>query len=63
VAGVPGTAWLDSIADAGPIEEVELRCRRLVAASTSPLLDAEPPGADAPLIVAHDAPSTAAYAA
>ena len=24
-------AWLDSIADAGPVEHLELRCRRLVA--------------------------------
>jgi enterochelin esterase-like enzyme len=56
-------AWLDSIADAGPIEEIELRCRRLVARVRVLLYSTpEPPGADAPLIVAHDGPEYAAYA-
>jgi enterochelin esterase-like enzyme len=56
-------AWLDSIADAGPVEELELRCRRLVA-RVPVLLYAtpEPPGADAPLLVVHDGPEYAQYA-
>jgi len=55
--------WLDSIADAGPIEEIEIRCRRLVA-RVQVLIYAtpEPPGVDAPLIVAHDGPEYAHYA-
>ncbi len=54
--------WLDSIADAGPVEPLEIRCRRLVA-RVQVLLYAtpEPPGADAPLIVAHDGPEYAEY--
>ena len=56
-------AWLDSIADAGPIEHVELRSRRLVARVQVLLYSTpEPPGADAPLIVAHDGPEYAQYA-
>ena len=56
-------AWLDSIADAGPIEHVELRSRRLVARVQVLLYSTpEPPGADAPLIVAHDGPEYARYA-
>jgi enterochelin esterase-like enzyme len=56
-------AWLESIADQGPVEEVELRCRRLVA-RVRVLLYAtpEPPGSDAPLIVVHDGPEYAEYA-
>jgi len=56
-------AWLETIADTGPLEAVELRCRRLVA-RVHVLLYAtpEPPGADAPLIVAHDGPEYAEYA-
>ena len=55
--------WLDSVADTGPVEELEVRCRRLVA-RVRVLLYAtpEPPGADAPLIVAHDGPEYAQYA-
>jgi enterochelin esterase family protein len=55
--------WLDSIADAGPVEQLEIRCRRLVA-RVQVLLYAtpEPPNADAPLIVAHDGPEYAQYA-
>jgi len=56
--------WLDTIADAGPVEELELRCRRLVA-RVRVLLYAtpEPPGAEAPLLVVHDGPEYAEYAA
>jgi enterochelin esterase family protein len=57
-------AWLDTIADAGAVEEVELRSRRLVARVRVLLYSTpEPPGADAPLIVAHDGPEYAEYAA
>ena len=54
--------WLDSIADAGPIQELEIRSRRLVA-RVQVLIYAtpEPPGIDAPLIVAHDGPEYAHY--
>ena len=56
-------AWLDSIADAGPVEELEVRCRRLVARVRVLIYSTpEPPGADAPLIVAHDGPEYAEYA-
>src|SRR4029079_4315500 len=55
--------WLDSIADAGPIEELELRSRRLVARVRVLVYSTpEPPGSDAPLIVAHDGPEYAEYA-
>ncbi len=56
-------AWLSSIADAGPVERIELRCRRLVA-RVDVLLYAtpEPPGVDAPLLVVHDGPEFAEYA-
>ncbi len=56
-------AWLDSIADAGPVEELEVRCRRLVA-RVRVLLYAtpDPPGIDAPLLVVHDGPEYAHYA-
>jgi enterochelin esterase-like enzyme len=55
--------WLDSIADAGPVEEHELRCRRLVARVRVLLYSTpEPPGADAPLLVGHDGPEYARYA-
>jgi len=55
-------AWLDSIADAGPVEELEIRCRRLVA-RVRVLLYAtpDPPAVDAPLLVAHDGPEYAEY--
>lgn len=56
-------AWLGSISGAGPIEPVELRCRRLVA-RVDVLLYAtpEPPGLDATLLVVHDGPEYARYA-
>jgi enterochelin esterase-like enzyme len=55
--------WLDSIADSGPIDELEIRCRRLVARVRVLIYSTpEPPGTDAPLIVAHDGPEYAAYA-
>ena len=55
--------WLGSFADAGSIEPVELRCRRLVA-RVRVLLYAtpEPPGIEAPLLVVHDGPEYAEYA-
>jgi enterochelin esterase-like enzyme len=57
-------AWLDTEADAGPIEEVEIRCRRLVARVRVLLYSTpEPPGVDAPLLVVHDGPEYAQYAA
>jgi enterochelin esterase-like enzyme len=56
-------AWLDSIADAGRVERLELRCRRLVARVGVVLYSTpEPPGADAPLLVVHDGPEYAEYA-
>lgn len=56
-------AWLGTEADHGPVEELELRCRRLVA-RVKVLLYAtpEPPGRDAPLLVVHDGPEYAEYA-
>ena len=56
-------AWLGSVADAGPVERIELRCRRLVA-RVEVLIYAtpEPPGVDAPLLVVHDGPEYAEYA-
>jgi enterochelin esterase family protein len=56
-------AWLHSVADAGPVEELEIRCRRLVA-RVRVLLYAtpEPPGAGAPLLVVHDGPEYASFA-
>ena len=56
-------AWLDSIADPGPVEELEIRCRRLVARVRVLLYSTpEPPGRDAPLLVVHDGPEYAEYA-
>jgi enterochelin esterase-like enzyme len=54
--------WVDSIADEGPVQELELRCRRLVA-RVRVLLYAtpDPPAPDAPLLVAHDGPEYAKY--
>jgi enterochelin esterase-like enzyme len=55
--------WLDSIADPGPVEEIEVRCRRLVARVRVLVYSTpEPPGPDAPLLVAHDGPEYAEYA-
>lgn len=57
-------AWLDTIADAGPLEEHELRSRRLVARVRAVVYSTpEPPGSDAPLLVVHDGPEYAEYAA
>ena len=57
-------AWLDSIADAGPVEQIEVRCRRLVARVPVLLYSTpEPPGPEAPLLVVHDGPEYAEYAA
>jgi enterochelin esterase-like enzyme len=55
-------AWLGTEADHGPVEELELRCRRLIA-RVRVLLYAtpEPPGRDAPLLVVHDGPEYAEY--
>jgi enterochelin esterase family protein len=54
--------WLDSIADAGPIERLELRSRRLVARVEVLVYEtADPPADDAPLVVAHDGPEYAEY--
>ena len=56
-------AWLDTIADHGATEEIEVRCRRLVARVRVVIYSTpEPPGNDAPLIVAHDGPEYARYA-
>ena len=56
-------AWLDSIADAGPVEAVEIRSRRLVARVQVLLYSTpDPPAADAPLLVVHDGPEYAQYA-
>jgi enterochelin esterase-like enzyme len=54
--------WLDSVADDGPTEWAEIRCRRLVA-RVRVLLYAtpDPPAADAPLLVVHDGPEYAQY--
>jgi enterochelin esterase family protein len=55
-------AWLQTIADPGPIEEIEVRCRRLVARVRVLIYSTpEPPGEDAPLIVAHDGPEYAEF--
>ena len=55
-------AWLESVADAGPVEPLEIRCRRLVARVHVQLYATpDPPGIDAPLLVAHDGPEYAAY--
>ncbi|HEY6961539.1 MAG TPA: alpha/beta hydrolase-fold protein [Gaiellaceae bacterium] len=56
-------AWLDSIADAGPVERFEVRCRRLVARVQVHLYSTpDPPAVDAPLVIAHDGPEYAEYA-
>lgn len=55
--------WLDTIADTGPVEPFEIRCRRLVARVQVLLYSTpEPPGVDAPLLVVHDGPEYAEYA-
>jgi len=56
-------AWLESVADAGHVEPVEVRCRRLVARVQVLLYSTpEPPGDGAPLLVVHDGPEYAEYA-
>jgi len=61
--GYQPPAWLSSIADVGEVEAVELRCRRLVARVRVLLYSTpEPPGLEAPLLVAHDGPDYAEYA-
>jgi len=55
-------AWLETIADRGQLEQLELRCRRLVARVHALLYSTpEPPGADAPLLVVHDGPEYARF--
>ncbi len=57
-------AWLGTIADAGPVHELELRCRRLVARVRVLVYSTpEPPAANAPLLVVHDGPEYARYSA
>jgi enterochelin esterase-like enzyme len=57
-------AWLESIADHGPVEPLEIRSRRLVARIPVLLYSTpEPPGAEAPLLVVHDGPEYAELAA
>jgi enterochelin esterase family protein len=56
-------AWLEPSVEAGPVEPVELRCRRLVARVLVLLYETPaPPGPDAPLLVVHDGPEYARYA-
>ncbi|HEY3960952.1 MAG TPA: alpha/beta hydrolase-fold protein [Gaiellaceae bacterium] len=55
-------AWLDSIADEGPREWLEVRCRRLVARVPVLLYSTpDPPSRDAPLLVVHDGPEYAEF--
>jgi enterochelin esterase-like enzyme len=55
-------AWLETMADHGPLEEVEIRCRRLVARVPVILYATpEPPGRDVPLLVVHDGPEYADF--
>jgi enterochelin esterase-like enzyme len=55
-------AWLDSIADTGTLEHLEVRCRRLVARVQVLLYSTpDPPAMDAPLLVVHDGPEYAEY--
>jgi enterochelin esterase-like enzyme len=57
-------AWLETVADQGRVEELELRSRRLVARVPVLLYSTpEPPGANAPLLVVHDGPEYARYSA
>jgi enterochelin esterase family protein len=56
--------WLDSIADEGPVERLEIRCRRLVARVQVLLYTTpDPPGPHAPLLVVHDGPEYAEFSA
>ena len=57
-------AWLEAPADAGPVEWIELRSRRLVARVKVLLYRTpEEPLETAPLLVVHDGPEYAEYAA
>ena len=57
-------SWLDAPADAGPTEWLELRCRRLVARVRVLLYRTpEEPLETAPLLVVHDGPEYAQFAA
>jgi enterochelin esterase family protein len=57
-------AWLDSVADTGRVETLELRSRRLTARVPVQLYATpDPPAQDAPLLVVHDGPEYAAYSA
>src|SRR3954454_19104338 len=57
-------SWFYSSADRGRVEEVENRCRRLVAGARVLLYATpDPPAPDAPLLVAHDGPEYARYSA
>ena len=57
-------AWLEAPADAGPTEWLELRCRRLVARVRVLLYRTpEEPLDTAPLLVVHDGPEYAQFAA
>jgi enterochelin esterase-like enzyme len=57
-------AWLTTEADDGPVQKLEVRCRRLVARVRVELYATpEPPGDDAPLLVVHDGPEYARYSA
>jgi enterochelin esterase-like enzyme len=56
-------AWLGTEADHGPVEQLELRSRRLVARVKVLLYSTpEPPGRNAPLLVVHDGPEYAEFA-
>ena len=56
--------WLDAPADAGPVEWIELRCRRLVARVRVLLYRTpEEPLETAPLLVVHDGPEFAEFSA
>ncbi len=57
-------AWLATDADAGPVEEIEIRCHRLVARVRVMIYATpEPPSSEAPLIIVHDGPEYAKYSA
>lgn len=56
-------AWLGTIADPGPVEQIEVRSRRLIARVRVLIYSTpEPPPVDAPLLVVHDGPEYADYA-
>ncbi|HEV2590849.1 MAG TPA: alpha/beta hydrolase-fold protein [Gaiellaceae bacterium] len=55
-------AWLDTIADPGPTEWIEIRSPRLVARVRVLLYSTpDPPPTDAPMLVVHDGPEYAEY--